>query len=620
VDNRLGAVLIEMGIITPSQLEEALTIQKQKGGRLGWLLATMGYVSRNDLFRALSAHYGLRFATPELSHLLETVDIELAQRTPKEEALRLQALPYRIENRTLILLNAYPGNEQTALFYRTLYQVDRVEEWVVTDLDIFNLAKKVYGDPLLKEAVYGLFFRNPEESAYRVFTFRQFSFILASLILLGIITALYPFETLRASLFVIQTLYVILIGFKFVLSLFGTVDEITYREKPDEYQNLEDSDLPVYTVLVPVFREPEVVGTLIEALKRLDYPANKLDIILLLEEVDQETLAAAKAAAPPANWRFLIVPKSKPQTKPKACNYGLLFARGKYLVIFDAEDVPHPDQLKKAVLAFEESDASTICFQAALNYFNKDQNLLTQLFTLEYSFWFDYMLPGLYNLNLPIPLGGTSNHFRVDALKKIGGWDPFNTTEDADLGIRAAAEKYKVGIIRSTTYEEATSRVWNWIRQRSRWIKGYMQTTLVYNRRPLKLIQAIGLKQWLSFQLFIGGTPILFLINPILWILFGVWIGWNPPWLSELFTPALLFLSLFNFLIGNFLGIYLNLLGAFRRKYYSLTFISLLNPFYWLLHSFSAYKALWQLLRKPHYWEKTHHGFAQPERRKEDAA
>ena len=619
MDKQLGTVLIEMGIITPAQLEEALAIQKKQGGRLGWLLATLGHVRRNDLFRALSEHYGLRFATPELSRILETLDKELAQKTPKEEALRLQSLPYRIENHTLILLNAYPGNEGVSRFYKELYQVDQVEEWVVTDLDILNLAKEVYGDPLLKEAVYGLFFRNPEESAYKVFSLPQFSFLIAGVILLGVFTAVFPFVTLRVSLLLIQMLYVILIGFKFILSLYGTVDEITYREKPEDYRNLQDSKLPVYTVLVPVFREPEVIGTLIEGLKRLDYPANKLDIILLLEEVDQETLAAAKSAAPPANWRFLVVPKSKPQTKPKACNYGLLFARGEYLVIFDAEDIPQPDQLKKAVLAFGQSDASTICFQGALNYFNKDQNLLTKLFTLEYSFWFDYMLPGLYNLNLPIPLGGTSNHFRVDALKKIGGWDPFNTTEDADLGIRAAAEKYKVGIIRSTTYEEATSRVWNWIRQRSRWIKGYMQTTLVYNRHPLKLIRSIGLKQWFSFQLFIGGTPILFLINPILWILFGIWIGWNPVWLSELFTPALLFLSLFNFLIGNFLGIYLNLLGAFRRKYYPLTFISLLNPFYWLLHSVSAYKALWQLLRKPHFWEKTQHGFTQPRPRKEDA-
>ncbi|MDD8041661.1 MAG: hypothetical protein PHT42_08330, partial [Thermotogota bacterium] len=170
MDKQLGTVLIEMGIITPAQLEEALAIQKKQGGRLGWLLATLGHVRRNDLFRALSEHYGLRFATPELSRILETLDKELAQKTPKEEALRLQSLPYRIENHTLILLNAYPGNEGVSRFYKELYQIDQVEEWVVTDLDILDLAKKVYGDPLLKEAVYGLFFRNPEESAYKVFS------------------------------------------------------------------------------------------------------------------------------------------------------------------------------------------------------------------------------------------------------------------------------------------------------------------------------------------------------------------------------------------------------------------------------------------------------------------
>jgi cellulose synthase/poly-beta-1,6-N-acetylglucosamine synthase-like glycosyltransferase len=609
LDKQLGTVLVEEGLISKIQLDEALTIQKRTGGRLGWVLATLGYIRRDDLFRALSKHYGLKYVSPELPEIARTFDKEVLNRASREVLLKWQALPYRIREGTLILLNSYPGNTESLAYFKMLFGVTSVEEWVVTDLDVLNLVKQLFHESLLESAVYGLFFRNREESAYKVFTFRQFSLIIATVILFAALVAIAPLPTLRCVLLLLQILYVVLIGFKFVLSLYGTVDEITYHEKPDEYRDLKDDQLPVYTVLVPVFREPEVVGTLIEGLKKLDYPANKLDIILLLEEVDTATLDAAKKAKPPANWRFLIVPKSKPQTKPKACNYGLLFARGTYLVIFDAEDIPQPDQLKKAVLAFEQSDPSYICFQGALNYFNKNQNLLTKLFTLEYSFWFDYMLPGLFNLRLPIPLGGTSNHFRVADLKRIGGWDPFNTTEDADLGIRAAAEKYKVGIIRSTTYEEATSGTWNWIRQRSRWIKGYMQTTLVYNRHPLKLIRAIGFRQWFSFQLFIGGTPVLFLINPILWILFLVWIAWNPLWLSELFTPFLLFLSLFNFLIGNFLGIYLNLLGAFRRKYFGLTIVSLLNPFYWLLHSFSSYKALWQLLRNPHFWEKTHHGF-----------
>jgi len=472
------------------------------------------------------------------------------------------------------------------------------------------LTKKLYKETFLRDSVYGLFYRNPEQSAYKVFSFSQFIFTI--FVIVAICVAIYfsPVKTVRVLLFVCQIMFLLVIAFKFILSIVGSVDEIIYKEDPEKLRKLKDDELPVYTVLIPVFKEPEVISILIDAIKKFDYPQSKLDIILLLEEVDDITLKAAKAAHPPSNWRFLIVPKAQPQTKPKACNYGLFFARGEYLVIFDAEDIPEPDQLKKAYFAFRENDESYICFQAALNYFNRNQNLLTKLFTLEYSYWFDYMLPGLFSLNLPIPLGGTSNHFRVDLLRGIGGWDPFNTTEDADLGIRASAKEYKVGIIRSTTFEEANPQVWNWIRQRSRWIKGYMQTTLVYNRHPIKMLKTLGLKRFLSFQFFIGGTPLLFLVNPILWGLFVIWLVFDPMFITDLFTPILMYISIFNLLIGNFLGIYMNMLGAFRRKYFELIPISIINPFYWFLHSFAAYKALWQLMTKPHFWEKTVHGLS----------
>jgi len=612
---RIGEILLEINAVTEKQLDEALEIQRKQGGRLGWILSTLGYVKRYELFRALSLHYGNKFATPELSEIRKKLDKKLLEKINKDEILEIQAIPFQKNGKSLIILNAYPGSEKNIKFFKEKFSVDKIEEWVITDLDVIELAKEFYGNSLIDDSVYGLFYRKPEESAYRVFSFPQFISIIITIILFGVILFLNPDMTVRIILFMCQLLYLVMIGFKFILSIAGSIDEITFEEDDEKIKSIKDDELPVYTVLIPVFKEPEVIGILIDAIKKFDYPQSKLDIILLLEEVDDITLKAAKEANPPANWRFLIVPKAQPQTKPKACNYGLYFARGKYLVIFDAEDIPEPDQLKKAYLAFNESDESYICFQGALNYFNRNQNLLTKLFTLEYSYWFDYMLPGLYSLNLPIPLGGTSNHFDVEKLKKIGGWDPFNTTEDADLGIRASAENYKVGIIRSTTFEEANSKIWNWIRQRSRWIKGYMQTTLVYNRHPLKMLKTLGLKKFLSFQLFIGGTPLIFLINPILWAFFIIWIIFRPEFLTSLFSPELLYISLFNFLIGNFLGIYMNMLGAFRRNYYKLIPVALLNPFYWLLHSFASYKALSQLLTKPHYWEKTVHGLSKSEKK-----
>ena len=218
------------------------------------------------------------------------------------------------------------------------------------------------------------------------------------------------------------------------------------------------------------------------------------------------------------------MPPSQPQTKPKACNFALRFARGEYLVIYDAEDRPEPDQLRKVVATFRRAPPNTACLQCRLNYFNANENWLTRMFTLDYSLWFDQVLPGLERLNMPIPLGGTSNHFRIDVLRELRAWDPFNVTEDADLGIRLTQKGYRVGVVDSTTFEEASCQAGNWIRQRSRWIKGYMQTLLVHTRRPLHLIRSTGPLGFLGFVFFIGGTVLSGLLNPIFWALYLVWL------------------------------------------------------------------------------------------------
>ncbi|MFS8897144.1 glycosyltransferase family 2 protein, partial [Synechococcus sp. R3-13] len=427
------------------------------------------------------------------------------------------------------------------------------------------------------------------------------------LLLWGLATA--PWTTLTILVLLINLFYVASILFKLLLSLVGSADRF-HQITDEEVAALDDRDLPIYTILVPVYKEPEVMPILIKSLSKLDYPHERLDVLILLEENDRDTIEAARAAKPPRYVRLLLVPDSKPKTKPKACNYGLAFARGEYLTIYDAEDIPDPDQLKKAVIAFRKGDPSLVCVQAALNYFNRSENFLTRMFTLEYSYWFDYLLPGLETLRMPIPLGGTSNHFRTDRLRELQGWDPFNVTEDADLGIRASQHGYTVGVINSTTYEEANCAVKNWIRQRSRWIKGYMQTWLVHNRNPLRSLRKLGLKNWLSYQFFIGGSFFTFLTSPIMWLLFIYWLLTRAHWLQNIFPSWLVYVGLFNLLVGNAIGIYLNLVAVFRRGYYDLAFYALLNPIYWQLHSMAAYMALWQLFTKPFYWEKTIHGLS----------
>ncbi|MBM3234842.1 glycosyltransferase [Candidatus Poribacteria bacterium] len=381
--------------------------------------------------------------------------------------------------------------------------------------------------------------------------------------------------------------------------------------KDTEIQSLVPSELPMYTILVPLYKEAEIISNLVESLILMDYPREKLEVLLLLEEDDAETLAAIEGLSLPSYFHKVIVPDTYPKTKPKACNVGLERARGKYLVIYDAEDRPEKDQLKKAVLAFihsEEEKQDFVCFQAKLNFYNPRQNLLTKLFTIEYSFWFELMLPSLYVLHAPMPLGGTSNHFRTEILKSIGGWNPYIVTEDCDLGIRLKRAGYEVGIIDSITLEEANSRIGNWLRQRSRWIKGYIQTYFLHLRHPLKLLKDLGLFSFIHFHIMVGAGPILCLINPIFWGMFWFQLATGSDFIDRLFPGVIMYLGTVSLLVWNFAFIYFNIYAALVRKDFDLVKVCFLSPISWGLMSLAAIKAFVQLFKKPHYWEKTQHG------------
>jgi cellulose synthase/poly-beta-1,6-N-acetylglucosamine synthase-like glycosyltransferase len=605
----LAEELIRSSAIDEAQIVAARRIQEQSGGELGWIFASMGLVTRRELYRALGEVYELPLVH-DVERLRRNVDIALIGKMTFEEVIRHQFMPFSLDGNVLVIATSHPRDADAHAFVRERFGDVQIAELLISDLDLTLVASRTFRDSMIEDAVMSNYYRNPEQSARRVFTNPQL--IVIGALLAGLVV--WGYFDIRSMLIavvcVLQFFFVASIAFKVVLSIAGAKNEIVQPVSREEIAALADDDLPVYTVLVPVYKEPEVVSHLIGSLKKMDYPQHKLDVMLLLEEDDAVTLQAAKDARPPANWRFVVVPNRQPRTKPKACNYGLAFARGEYLVIYDAEDIPEADQLKTAVCAFRKNPPNYVCFQAALNYFNAAENVLTRMFTLEYSYWFDYLIPGLDRLHLPIPLGGTSNHFDVAKLRKLGGWDPFNTTEDADLGIRASAEQYRVGFINSTTYEEANADVGNWIRQRSRWVKGYMQTFLVYWRHPVALIRAIGLKNFLAFNLFIGGTPLTFLAAPPLWIIFIFWLITRSTLVEPLFPDAVLYVALANLLLGNFLGIYLNMIAIYLRKNYELLPSALLNPLYWMLHSIAAYKALGQLFTKPFYWEKTQHGIS----------
>jgi glycosyltransferase XagB len=600
----IGEILVKLGRVTRAQLDEALGLAKQWGTPLGQVLLSQGYVRSFHFYQALAKQFGRRFIDLTKDH----PDERLLRAEDMAEYQRLLVMPWREENGKVWLVTCRPGaeiDEFGARRYR-----DQFEVAITSQFDLLWTMQKQFSGAMTKSALSSLADVAPQFSAKVVFTQRQIfgMFVIATAAIVGLFFD--PTPTLIAINALVALFYLLTFVLRTVLSWHGSSHAAEYKITQTEVRSLREQDLPTYTVLVPMYKEPEVLPILASALRKLNYPRAKLDIKLLLEEGDVETIEAAKRLQLESIFEIVRIPPSQPQTKPKACNYGLHFAHGELVTIFDAEDKPEPDQLKKVVLAFRKAPKNVACIQARLNYYNREENWLTRMFTLEYSTWFDLLLPGLEALRIPIPLGGTSNHFRTDVLRELLAWDPYNMTEDADLGVRMTQKGLTVQVVNATTYEEANTRIGNWIRQRSRWIKGYMQTYLVHMRHPIKLYRGLGPIGFWGFQFFIGGTVFCVLLNPVLWLLFAGWAVGVISGLDIYFPPWVVSFSLFNLLFGNAAMIYFFMMGAYKRGYYRLLFYAFTAPAYWALMSIAAYKGLWQLVHNPFYWEKTQHGIS----------
>jgi glycosyltransferase XagB len=372
-----------------------------------------------------------------------------------------------------------------------------------------------------------------------------------------------------------------------------------------------EDDLPAYTVLLPVYDEPSIVENLLNGVAKLNYPSDKLEILLLVEEDDVATQAAL-IGLPLDTIRVVIVPDSMPKTKPKACNYGMSMPdiRGELVTIYDAEDIPDPLQLRKAVVAFRLAPKDIGCLQCRLGYFNESQNLLTRWFALEYATWFSVVLPAAEASGSVVPLGGTSGHMPTRIWREVGGWDEFNVTEDADLGVRLARHGYRTQILDSLTLEEANSDVVNWIRQRSRWYKGYLQTMIVHLRHPLRLRREIGTKAVLRLINMTGAIPVVNVLNIVFTVVLLAWVAGRPAVIVLLFPGLTYYVYLVLFLVGGPLSIYLALVLAQTLGKPYLWWAALLSPMYWVLQSVAAVKAIYQLFFRPFFWEKTVHGLS----------
>jgi cellulose synthase/poly-beta-1,6-N-acetylglucosamine synthase-like glycosyltransferase len=369
--------------------------------------------------------------------------------------------------------------------------------------------------------------------------------------------------------------------------------------------------LPYYTILIAVYKEEQVAEQLIKAMSRLKWPKSKLDIKLICEVDDTATINALIDANPGPEFEIIKVPNMEPRTKPKALQYAMAGAKGDFIAVYDAEDRPHPEQLIEAYRWFDQSTENLGCMQAPLVITNADIGWLPGLFSLEYSGLFRRLIPLLSHFGLPIPLGGTSNHFRRSALLDVGGWDPCNVTEDADLGIRLYSHGYNTGVLKRPTLETAPTNISVWIKQRTRWLKGWMQTWLVFMRHPIQLLVKRGWVGFVIMQVMIGGMLIAALAHPFAFIfigytlykaLLGTFFG------ATTLELTLIYLDIFNLIGGYFIFVYVGMsaLISGQKKKIKTRWL-FLPPLYWLLMSFAGWRALSQLPLRSQFWEKTPH-------------
>ncbi len=591
-----------------AELENAERLARLWGTTAEQVLFSTGKISERDYYQALAAHAGLNFTDlenhpPDWTYFKRIASRALGQGDIAPlgtgvGGLQIAYAPRGTPARRLARMADSPE----------LGQKLRQNIFVTTPGAIRRAMLSRFRRAFTNIAVSRLARQNPEMSARYHVSPGQKVAIFGLVLITALLLVWQPLGTFAGWNLALSAIFLAVTSLR-LFAVFRSIMHGFKNAHPRE-PDIPDQDLPVYTILVPLYREANVLPALVRALKELDYPLAKLDIKLILEESDPETQAKAESLNLPHAFDVIVVPASNPQTKPKALNFAMQFARGKYVVIYDAEDRPEPDQLKKAIAAFINGPRDLACVQARLGIYNQKQNWLTSQFTIEYSALFHLLLPALDALGAPLPLGGTSNHFRRDRLEEVGSWDPYNVTEDADLGMRLSRFGYRSQMLDSTTFEEACSEFGNWLGQRTRWFKGWIQTYAVHMRAPIKAWQELGFGGFLTLQLMMGGILVSALVYPIFLallvtnsffeILFHLPAGG--------FGEMLLVLNIWNLSAGYIGGIALGLCGlkvaAVKGLYGKTVFI----PVYWLLVSLAAYRAVWQFVWNPFYWEKTKHG------------
>jgi cellulose synthase/poly-beta-1,6-N-acetylglucosamine synthase-like glycosyltransferase len=524
-----------------------------------------------------------------------------AERYPLAELARARALPLRLIDRDVFF--SAPG------FFEILALKHRLDERPQLHGRVCFVPGAAIRDYLVKASA-GALIDNARQGLARRWPFATAQLELTRPVRIGFVVGLTMLVTLMLlAPFLGQgwllALALPILGVPAALRLAASWHGLRHGSPQPAATRPDDGHLPVYSVLVPLRDEAHMVPQLYRALRDLDYPAEKLDIKFVVEERSRATIDAVEQLRGNPSFSLIIVPDAAPRTKPKALDFALPACRGDYVVVFDAEDTPHPDQLWQAAAAFRDRP-EVQCLQAELFIDNVDEHWLAGLFAGEYAGLFGALLPAFAAWQLPMPLGGTSNHFRIAALRAIGGWDAFNVTEDADLGMRLARMGYRTEMLASGTLEEAPTQWRTWLGQRTRWMKGWMQTFIVHNRHPVTLLRQMGWRSMLSFEIVV----LSMILSPLL----------HTALLPTLVAQALLGQPLFGAMGWNWASLNLNLLcfgyasslaltlvGLHRQRRYRLFALQLLLPFYWLLLAVATLRALHELLDRPFYWAKTEH-------------
>jgi cellulose synthase/poly-beta-1,6-N-acetylglucosamine synthase-like glycosyltransferase len=593
----LGTILLRNGAIRPSDLVRALEIQTRQQARLGDILRAHGMASDADIIAALAEQAG----TSVLDAGMGPPDPRLIDRIGPRRCLQIGCLPWARAGACTLVACAEPDRfaQHRAELEAALGPVAIA---VVTEdrLHAAMLASRRSTLRLMAETCVAA------SESCRSWDGRRFSRLMAGG-LLGIVAF-----TLAAPLAAFLTLFgivVVALVLGNILKIAAALTQLRRTRHPAPPDNTIAFPYrrPIISIMVPLYREPDIAPRLVQRLGALTYPRELLDVMIVVEEDDHLTRDALAASGLPRWMRVIPVPDSDLRTKPRALNYALNYARGGLIGVYDAEDAPSPDQLHKVAERFARGGPDLACVQGVLDYYNPRTNWLSRCFTIEYAAWFRLMLPGLEKLGLVVPLGGTTLFFRRDVLEDLGGWDAHNVTEDADLGIRLARHGYRTELLDTVTREEANCRFWPWIKQRSRWLKGYAMTYAVHMRDPGLLWRQLGPWRFAGVQVLFLGTLIQFLLAPLLWSFWIMLFGFGHPIAVAL--PGWAATGVAGvFLISEVSGLAINIAALRAPEHRFLRGWTPTLHLYFPLAAVAAYKGCWEMVSSPFYWDKTAHG------------